>query len=117
MTRALSHSLRAAPASVLNGQLSPLRRLAWAKRPLDDLRVVKRAYGTTVNDVMLAAVAGGMRAYLIRRGEEPVALKAMVPVSVRSPTTCSATTSRSCSPSCPATSPTRSAASTACTPR
>ena len=34
---------------------------------------------------MLAAVAGGMRAYLIRRGEEPVALKAMVPVSVRSP--------------------------------
>jgi diacylglycerol O-acyltransferase len=34
---------------------------------------------------MLAAVAGGMRTYLLRRGEEPVALKAMVPVSVRSP--------------------------------
>ena len=33
---------------------------------------------------MLAAVAGGMRAYLIRRGEEPAALKVMVPVSVRS---------------------------------
>ncbi len=85
MTRALSHLLGAAPASVLNGQLSPLRRLAWAQRPLGDLRVVKRAYGTTVNDVMLAAVAGGMRAYLLRRGEEPVALKVMVPVSVRSP--------------------------------
>ena len=33
---------------------------------------------------MLAAVAGAMRAYLIRHGEQPVALKAMVPVSVRS---------------------------------
>jgi len=84
VTRALSHLLGAAPASVLNGQLSPLRRLAWAQRPLGDLRTVKRAYGTTVNDVMLAAVAGGMRSYLIRRGEEPVALKVMVPVSVRS---------------------------------
>jgi diacylglycerol O-acyltransferase len=84
VTRALSHMLRAAPASVLNGQLSPLRRLAWIQRPLDDLKIVKRAYGTTVNDVMLAAVAGGMRSYLIRRGEEPVALKVMVPVSVRS---------------------------------
>ena len=46
---------------------------------------MKRRHGTTVNDVMLAAVAGAVRAYLIRRGEHPVALKAMVPVSVRSP--------------------------------
>ena len=85
VTRALSHSLRAAPASVLNAPpLSPLRRLAWTTRPLADLQRVKRAYGTTVNDVLLAAVAGGMRTYLMRRGEEPVALKAMVPVSVRS---------------------------------
>ena len=33
VTRALSHSLRAAPASVLNGPLSPLRRLAWTSVP------------------------------------------------------------------------------------
>jgi len=84
VTRALSGLLRAAPASVLNGQLSPLRRLAWTRRPLAELRTIKRAYGTTINDVILAAVAGGMRAYLTRRGEEPVALKVMVPVSVRS---------------------------------
>ena len=84
VTRALSHLLRAAPTSVLNGQLSPLRRLAWTRRPLADLQTIKRAYGTTVNDVILAAVAGGMRAYLTRRGEEPVPLKVMVPVSVRS---------------------------------
>ncbi|HXN36869.1 MAG TPA: wax ester/triacylglycerol synthase family O-acyltransferase [Solirubrobacteraceae bacterium] len=83
--RALDQLLRAAPTSVLNGQLSPLRRLAWAQRPLQDLLTIKRAYGTTVNDVILAAVAGGVRSYLLRRGEEPVALKVMVPVSVRSP--------------------------------
>jgi diacylglycerol O-acyltransferase / wax synthase len=85
VARALSHSLSGAPASVLNRQLSPLRRLAWTERPLDDLRTVKRTCGTTLNDVMLAAVAGGMRAYLRRRGEPPLALKAMVPVSVRAP--------------------------------
>src|ERR1700730_4165437 len=85
VTRAVTHSLRAAPASVLNSQLSPLRRLVWTQRPLGDLRAVKATFGTTVNDVMLATVAGAVRAYLIRRGERPVALKAMVPVSVRSP--------------------------------
>ncbi len=84
-TRAVNQFLRAAPTSVLNGELSPLRRLARALRPLEDLRTIKRAYGTTLNDVILAAVAGGMRTYLLRRGEEPVALKVMVPVSVRSP--------------------------------
>ncbi len=85
VTRALTHSLAsAAPASALNSQLSPLRRLAWTERPLADLQIVKRRYGTTVNDVMLAAVAGGMRSFLTTRGEQPVALKAMVPVSMRS---------------------------------
>jgi diacylglycerol O-acyltransferase / wax synthase len=83
VTRALSHSLRAAPTSVLNGPLSPLRRLAWTERPLADLREVRQTHGTSVNDVVLAAVAGGMRAYLLRRGEQPVALKALVPVNVR----------------------------------
>ncbi|HXB66233.1 MAG TPA: wax ester/triacylglycerol synthase family O-acyltransferase [Solirubrobacteraceae bacterium] len=85
-TRALSHSLFSdAPASALNRSLSPLRSLAWAERPLEDLRQIKQVYGTTINDVMLAAVAGGMRAFLADRGERPIALKAMVPVNVRSP--------------------------------
>jgi WS/DGAT/MGAT family acyltransferase len=83
VARALERLLRAAPASPLNQPLSPLRSLAWAQRPLDDLRELKRAYGTTVNDVLLAAVAGGARSFFARRGEEPVPLKAMVPVSVR----------------------------------
>ena len=83
--RALGHAVRAAPASSINGALSPLRRLAWTQRPLDDLQKVKRTYGTTVNDVMLAAVTGAIRARMIRRGEYLTPLKAMVPVNVRSP--------------------------------
>jgi diacylglycerol O-acyltransferase / wax synthase len=83
LARALEHSLRVAPESLLNRPLSPLRSLAWAQRPLEDLRRVKRAHGTTVNDVLLAAVAGGARTFFDRRGEQPVTLKAMVPVSVR----------------------------------
>ncbi len=82
--RAIDQLLRPAPTSVLNGELSALRRLAWAQRPLDDLRTIRRAYGTTINDVILAAVAGGIRTYLLRRGEQPAALKVMVPVNVRS---------------------------------
>ncbi len=86
VSRALSHALLRAPAGgPLDRPLSPLRRLAWAERPLDDLRLVKRAYGTTVNDVVLAAVAGGMRTYLTRHGEPPRTLKAMIPVNVRGP--------------------------------
>ena len=109
VTRALSHSLRAAPASVLNDPLSPLRRLAWTERPLGDLRDVKRTYGTSINDVCWRRSPGAMRAYLLRRGEQPVALKAMVPVNVRrGEDERLVTASRSCSPSSPATSPTRS---------
>jgi WS/DGAT/MGAT family acyltransferase len=83
VARALGNALRPAPSSALNGPLSSQRTLSWIHRPFSELRVIKREFGTTVNDVLLAAVAGGMRSYLIRRGEEPLALKAMVPVSVR----------------------------------
>ncbi len=85
VVRALDQLLRPAPESILNPALSPLRRLATALRPLEDLRTIKRAFGTTVNDVVLAAVAGGIREYVLRRGEEPIALKVAVPVNVRRP--------------------------------
>lgn len=83
--RALGRTLGAAPSSPLNRQLSPERRLDWLERPLGDLKAIKQAYGTTVNDVMLAAVAGAMRSFMLRAGEQPIPLKAMVPVNVRSP--------------------------------
>jgi diacylglycerol O-acyltransferase / wax synthase len=83
--RALAHSLaRTAPVERLNEPLSPYRHVGTLSRSLDELRLVKRAFGTTVNDVLLAAAAGGVRRYLERHDAQPQRLKAMVPVNVRS---------------------------------
>jgi diacylglycerol O-acyltransferase len=82
--RALVHTiLPVAPASALNRPSSPSRHLAILCRPLDDLRRIKNRHHTTVNDVLLAAVAGGLRGFFAERGEAAVDLKSMVPVSVR----------------------------------
>jgi diacylglycerol O-acyltransferase len=81
---ALLNSLApASPLDVLNGPISPYRSLATLGRPLDELRAIKRAYGCTLNDVVLAAACGGVRRHLERHGERPTRLKAMVPVNVR----------------------------------
>jgi WS/DGAT/MGAT family acyltransferase len=75
------------PTSVLNGPLGPHRRWAWARADLADVKAVKDAAGCTVNDVVLAAIAGGFRTYLLGRGEsvEDDLVRTMVPVSVRRP--------------------------------
>ncbi len=41
--------------------------------PLEDLREIRTAFGGTVNDVILAVVAGGLRELLLSRGEPPPA--------------------------------------------
>lgn len=63
---------------------SPLRHLAIARRPLSELKAIKSALGASVNDVLLAAVAGGIREFLQETGTDPIRLKTMVPVSLRS---------------------------------
>src|SRR5829696_243336 len=72
-----------APVTRFNREGSPLRHLESVRRPLNDLRDVKSAFGVTVNDVVLAACAGALREYMHEHGEQPVPLKTMVPVSVR----------------------------------
>jgi WS/DGAT/MGAT family acyltransferase len=57
--------------------------VASARRPFADLRTIKTRHRASVNDVVLAAAAGGVRRLLLRRGETPTRLKTMVPVSVR----------------------------------
>jgi diacylglycerol O-acyltransferase / wax synthase len=79
----LSSLVPASPLDALNGPISPYRALATLGRPLDELRAIKRAYGCTLNDVVLAASCGGVRRHLQRHGERPARLKAMVPVNVR----------------------------------
>ncbi len=52
--------------------------------PLGDVKAIKRAFGTTVNDVVLSIVSGALRRYLEARNEMPdSSLIAAVPVSVR----------------------------------
>jgi len=75
-----------APRTSVNGAISPHRRFAFAQVPMDELRSVRRAFGGTLNDVVLAAVAGALRRLLAERGERPHdPLVAMVPMSLRDP--------------------------------
>jgi diacylglycerol O-acyltransferase / wax synthase len=82
--RALAHAVRPAePVAPLNQQISPARHLAWFSRPFADLKRIGKVHGATVNDVLLAVSAGGVRRFLRGRRLDPVPLKAMVPVNLR----------------------------------
>jgi WS/DGAT/MGAT family acyltransferase len=73
----------------INGDIGPNRRFEWLETPLADVKAVKNGLGGSVNDVVLATVAGGVRRYLIEhRGMteaeiEDVDFRAMAPVSIR----------------------------------
>ena len=75
----------AAPSSRFNFEVGPHRRFAWVRASLADMKHVKNELGGTVNDVILAAVAGALGRYLRARGHSTAGLelRAMVPVSVR----------------------------------
>ena len=75
--------LRAAPHTSLNESIGSTRQMAAVDVPLDDLKRVKRELGGTVNDVALAATAGGLRRLFAVREEEVDQVRAMVPVSLR----------------------------------
>src|SRR5271166_6088868 len=78
--------LNPAPETPLNVHIGPHRRFVGIGSGLDNFKLVKNAFGGTVNDVVLAVVAGALRSFLIARGlrTEGVELRALVPVSVRS---------------------------------
>ena len=74
------------PPSSFRGKLGVAKRVAWSRPlPLSEVRLMRRATGATVNDLMTAAVTGGLRRYLEARGEEPVDFRAAVPINLRSP--------------------------------
>jgi diacylglycerol O-acyltransferase / wax synthase len=77
--------LNPAPASPLNVEIGPHRRFAGVACDLSDFKTVKNVLGGTVNDVVLAVVAGALRRWLHSRGvrTEGLELRALVPVSVR----------------------------------
>jgi WS/DGAT/MGAT family acyltransferase len=88
---AATSAARPAPGSPLNVEIGEHRRYAMVALDLDDHRRIRKAHGgpdleLTVNDVVLATVAGALRAWLLTRGEKVVpatSVRALVPVSVR----------------------------------
>ncbi|WP_243057463.1 wax ester/triacylglycerol synthase family O-acyltransferase [Nocardioides sp. SR21] len=73
-----------APRTSFNGTITGHRGIALADMDLEDVRQIKNATGTTVNDVVLAVAGGALRGYLEDRDELPSSsLLATVPVSVR----------------------------------
>ena len=71
----------------VEGLIGPNRRWSAGRCRLSDVSAIRRVTGGSVNDVVLAAIAGAFRDVLISRGEdvEGVVLRSLVPVSMRAP--------------------------------
>ncbi|HTF34263.1 MAG TPA: wax ester/triacylglycerol synthase family O-acyltransferase [Myxococcota bacterium] len=82
---ALGASLHSASPTPLNLAIGPHRRFDWLRFDLAQVKEVKKQLGGTVNDVVLATVAGALRRFLGGRRVDVAALefRAMVPVNIR----------------------------------
>ena len=70
----------------LKGKATPGKRVAWGEPlHLTDVKAVGHALGGSINDVLLASVAGAIGSYLRDKGEDPTGqeIRAMVPVNLR----------------------------------
>jgi len=74
--------------TILSRPHSGVRRVAWTRAlPMDRVRTACRRGGVTVNELMLAAIAGALRTVLARAGEpvDALAPRALMPVDARDP--------------------------------
>src|SRR6185503_8459975 len=87
VTSSAPNVLRPAPRVPFNGTIGADRRFGWAEFSFGEFRHVKSVLGGTVNDVVLAVIAGGLGRYLRALGlpTDGVELRAMCPVSMRRP--------------------------------
>jgi diacylglycerol O-acyltransferase len=89
IVRELAHSLTLSddPVTRFKGRLGVAKRVAWAEPlSLAEVKGVSKAFGCTVNDVLIAAVTGALRQYLIAEGDSPVGMediRVTVPVNLR----------------------------------
>jgi diacylglycerol O-acyltransferase len=77
--------LGSTPPLSIEGLIGPDRTWAHSSASIDEVRTIRKAFGGTLNDVVLTAVASGYRELLLTRGEDPdhAVLRTLVPVSVR----------------------------------
>jgi diacylglycerol O-acyltransferase / wax synthase len=81
----LSPGLRGATVTPINGPIGPHRRFDWTELDLGLVKEIRERLGGTVNDVVLAIVAGAMRTFLAQRGVavDDLEFRAQVPVNIR----------------------------------
>ncbi len=78
--------LSSEPSSPIRGVLGVEKKVTWSDpMPLTVWHRMAHGTGATVNDVLLAVVAGGLRRYMLARGTRVEDLRATVPVFLRSP--------------------------------
>lgn len=77
------------PPTLFKGTLVREKRAAWSRRvPLDQVKAIGAAIGGTVNDVLLTAMTGALRRYMVAEGAPPdehLCFRAAIPVNLRSP--------------------------------
>ena len=86
LARAAGSAVVPAPHAPLSRTAGTERRVAVARADLEDLRVIRKQRGGTVNDVLLGVLTGALRDWLLSRGEPVLGstvVRALVPVSVQ----------------------------------
>ena len=89
LARELSNALMLPddPKTLFKGKLGVRKRVAWAEPiPLAEVKALSKALSCTVNDVLIAAVTGAFRSYLLAQGHYPdrgMEIRATVPVNLR----------------------------------
>jgi diacylglycerol O-acyltransferase / wax synthase len=76
--------------TIFKGTPGVAKRVAWTEPlPLSEVKTIGRAFGCSINDVLLSSVAGALRAYLVSHGQsvDAVSIRALVPVNLRAPDT------------------------------
>jgi len=72
--------------SVFKGKLGAIKRVVWSEPiELERVKQISKAMDATINDVLVAAIAGALRTYMIQAGDDPALgdITAMVPVNLR----------------------------------
>ena len=76
--------LAGAPESPLTGSVSVPKTAVWSRpHDLQSIKDAGRKHGATINDVMIAALAGALRTHVIEHGGDPHDLSTMIPVNLR----------------------------------
>lgn len=89
IVRELTHALTLPndPLTIFKGELGIRKEVAWTDSiSLDEVKAISRALECTVNDVLIAAVTGALRRYMLERGDEigpETEIRATVPVNLR----------------------------------